>query len=61
MKNRIIIVHVEGGLVQEVRGVPEGYELHVHDYDEGDTSHPSWDEDKGCFVTVYEAAAEEVP
>jgi hypothetical protein len=51
---KIITVTVEGGLVQDVTGVPKGYELHVEDHDEGDTSHPSWDEEKKCFVTIFD-------
>jgi hypothetical protein len=49
-----IIVAIEGGIVQDVTGLPAGYELHVEDRDEGDTSHPSWDAEKQCFVTVFE-------
>ena len=30
--NNIIIVWVDGGIVQDVT-VPDGYEYHVHDYD----------------------------
>jgi hypothetical protein len=52
-QSKTITVHLEGGLVQDVTGIPAGYEVHVHDHDEGDTSHPSWDEEKRCFVTVY--------
>lgn len=49
-----ITVHVEGRLVQDVTGIPAGYEVRVEDRDDdGDTSHPSWDEEKGCFVAVY--------
>ena len=54
---RIITVRVEGGLVQEVSGVPEGYELRVEDYDQGDTDHASWNPEKRCFVTIYETGA----
>lgn len=54
MDRRIITIRVEGGVVQEVSGVPKGFELHVEDYDEGDTEHPSWDAEKGCFISVYE-------
>jgi hypothetical protein len=50
---KTITVHVEGGMVQDVTGIPTGYEVRVEDRDEGDTSHPSWDGEKGCFVTVY--------
>ena len=50
---KTITIHLEGGLVQDVTGIPPGVEVRVEDYDEGDTSHPSWDEEKGCFVTVY--------
>ena len=48
-----ITIHLEGGLVQDVTGIPPGVEVRVEDHDEGDTSHPSWDAEKGCFVTVY--------
>ncbi|HEX3747681.1 MAG TPA: hypothetical protein VHW09_27285 [Bryobacteraceae bacterium] len=50
---KTITVHVEGGLVQDVTGIPPGVEVRVEDYDEGDRSHPLWDAEKGCFVTVY--------
>jgi hypothetical protein len=53
-KARVIALHLEGGIVQEVSGLPAGYELHVEDHDEGDTNHPAWDEAKRCFVTVFE-------
>lgn len=49
-----ITVMIEGGLVQAVTGIPAGFEVHIEDCDEGDTSHPSWDAEKACFVTVYE-------
>jgi hypothetical protein len=51
---KIITITLEGGLVQDVIGLPASYELHVEDHDEGDTSHPSWDEERKCFVTIYE-------
>lgn len=50
---KTITIHVEGGLVQDVTGIPAGYEVRVEDHDEGDTSHPSWDAEKGCFITIY--------
>jgi hypothetical protein len=53
----IITVHVEGGLVQDVAGVPEGCELRVEDYDTHDTSHPSWDAQKECCVTIFDGGA----
>ena len=53
MVKSTITIHVEGGMVQHVTGIPAGYEVRVEDRDEGDTSHPSWDAEKGCFVTVY--------
>jgi hypothetical protein len=53
MNKKIIVVLVEGGLVTEISGVPEGYELRVEDYDAADTSHPSWDADKQCSITAY--------
>jgi hypothetical protein len=57
MQKTIITVRVEGGLVQDVIGVPHGTEVHVEDYDDGDDSHPTWDADKECHVTIYEGAA----
>jgi hypothetical protein len=51
---RIITVRVQGGLVQEVSGIPAGCELRVEDHDDGDRDHPSWNPNKGCFVTIYE-------
>jgi len=53
----VITVTIEGGLVQEVTGIPNGYELHVEDHDEGDETQPQYDPEKGCFVTVYEGGA----
>ena len=55
---KTITVHVEGGLVQDVTGIPTGYELRVEDYDTNDTSHPSWDVEKECSVTIYDGGAE---
>jgi hypothetical protein len=52
-----ITVHVEGGLVQDVTGIPAGYELRVEDYDHADDSHPAWNAEKECFVTVYDGGA----
>jgi len=49
-----ITVHVEGGMVADVTGIPAGYEVRVEDYDEGDASHPAWNPQKECFVTVYD-------
>jgi hypothetical protein len=37
-----------------VAGIPDGYEVHVEDYDDEGTSHPSWDPEKKCFVAIYE-------
>jgi len=54
---KTITVRVEGGLVCDVDGVPAGYELRVEDYDHADNSHPAWDADKECFVTVYDGGA----
>jgi hypothetical protein len=55
--SKTITIHLEGGLVQHVTGIPARYEVRVEDYDEGDMEHPSWDEEKQCFVTVYEGGA----
>lgn len=54
---KIITVRIEDGLVQDVTGVPAGYALHVEDYDGEDTSHPSWNAEKECFVTIYDGDA----
>ena len=54
LREKIITVHVEGGLVQDVTGVPDGYQLRVEDYDTDDPSHPSWDAQKQCGVTTYD-------
>jgi hypothetical protein len=51
---RLITVIIEGGIVQDVTGIPSGYELHVEDHDDGDTSHPSWNEGKQCFITIFD-------
>jgi hypothetical protein len=48
-----IIVHVEGGMVQDVTGIPPGVEVRVEDYDHADDTQPTWDAEKGCHVTVY--------
>jgi hypothetical protein len=52
MSKTIITIEILGGLVQDVFGLPEDCELHVYDYDEGDSSHPS------CFVTIFEGGTE---
>jgi len=54
---KIITVRVEGGLVQDVIGVPHGIEVRVEDYDGGDESHPTWDAEKECHLTIYEGRA----
>ena len=48
-----ITIRIEGGLVQDLTGIPAGYELRVEDYDMGDTGDDSWDAEKKCVVTVY--------
>jgi hypothetical protein len=52
-----ITVHIEGGMVQDVSDVPNGYELHVEDHDIHDEEHPQWDAEKECIVTVHEGGA----
>ena len=49
---KIINVKIHRGLIEDVTGIPEGYELHVEDYDGDDTAHPAWDAKKECFVTI---------
>jgi len=51
---KTITIHIEGGLVQDVNGIPAGYELRVEDYDYPDDTQPTWDAEKECHVTVYE-------
>jgi hypothetical protein len=51
---KTITIHVEGGMVQDVNGVPAGYELRVEDYDHADDSQPTWDAEKECHVAIYE-------
>jgi hypothetical protein len=50
---KAITIHIEGGLVQDVNGIPAGYEVRVEDYDFPDTGDDSWDAEKKCVVTVY--------
>ena len=54
---KTVTLHIKGGLVQDVTGVPDGDELRLEDYDSDDTSHPSWDAQKQCVVTIYEGAS----
>jgi hypothetical protein len=54
---RTITVRVEGGMVADVDGVPAGYELRVEDFDHADDSHPAWNAEKECFVTIYDGGA----
>jgi hypothetical protein len=56
-QNATISIHIEGGMVQHVSGVPMGYGLHVEDHDLHDEEHPQWDAEKECIVTVYEGSA----
>jgi hypothetical protein len=51
--SKTITVHVEGGLVQDVTGIPAGYEVRVEDYDHQNPGDDSWDAEKECVVTVY--------
>ena len=57
MHKDIITVHVEGGLVQHVNGIPAGYELRVEDYDVHNPGDDSWDAEKECVVIVFEGGA----
>ena len=43
--------------MQDVTGIPAGYELRVEDYDHADDTQPDWDAEKECHVTVYEGGA----
>jgi hypothetical protein len=57
MNKNIITVHGEGGLVQDVNGIPAGYEVRVEDYDVHNPCDDSWDAEKECVVTVFEGRA----
>lgn len=48
-----ITVTVQGGLVQDVTGIPSGVTVEILDFDEGDESHPTWNAARACFVTQY--------
>jgi hypothetical protein len=50
---KAITIHVEGGMVADVTGIPAGYEVRVEDYDVQNPGDDSWDAEKGCAVTVY--------
>ena len=50
-----ITIQLKDYWVHEVTGIPAGYQVRVEDYrdeDEGDKSHPSWDAEKECYVTI---------
>jgi hypothetical protein len=53
----IITIKIKRGLMQEVTAIPEGHKLRVEDYDGDDISHPEWDAEKECLVTVYDGGA----
>jgi hypothetical protein len=48
-----ITVQVHRGLITDVSGLPEGYELRVEDYDVDDTGDPRWNAKKECVISVY--------
>jgi len=50
----VITIQIHRGLMTDVSGLSAGFELHVEDYDADDTSHPEWNAEKECAVTVYE-------
>jgi hypothetical protein len=50
---KIIFVTIRQGLVADVTGIPDGYEVVVEDYDGYDSAHPAWDDYKQCFVTIH--------
>jgi hypothetical protein len=54
---KTIAIHIEGGLVQDVNGIPAGYELRIEDYDVQNPGDDSWDAEKECAVTVYGGAS----
>jgi hypothetical protein len=56
-----ITVTVQGGMVQEVAGIPPGWKIRVEDYDHPDDTQPTWDAEKQCFVTLYEGALRPEP
>jgi hypothetical protein len=51
-----IVLTIRYGLIDEVTGIPAGYELRVEDYDGDDASHPAWNAEKECFVTVFDGS-----
>ena len=55
---KTITIHVEGGMVQDVNGIPAGYEVRVEDYDHADARGPDWNAEKECQVTTYEGGAD---
>lgn len=54
---KTITIHVEGGMVQDVTGIPPGVEVRVEDYDHSDDTQPTWDAGKECAVTTYQGSA----
>ena len=54
---KTITIRVEGGMVTDVDGIPAGCEVRVEDYDHADDSHPGWDSERECDVTVYGGGA----
>jgi hypothetical protein len=54
---KIITVKIHCGLIEDVTGIPEGYEPRVEDYDGDDTAHAAWDAETECFVTIYDGGA----
>lgn len=58
MKKKRIIVVVEGGLIQEITGIPKGFEIEVRDFDTDlrDDSDPRVEEfgDEFAYVTIWD-------
>ena len=49
-----ILITVEGGVIQDIEGVPAGIVVEVRDYDrDGDREHPTWSEEHQAFVGVW--------
>ncbi len=51
---QVISIQIQGGLLTDVSGLPAHCELRVEDYDVHDESHPRWNAEKECIVTVYQ-------
>lgn len=51
-----IIITVDGGIIQEIEGIPPGIEIEVRDFDTEGSDDPRIEEFNGerAFVTIWE-------